>query len=207
MRLTYLDQYHFFNATIMPERPVVVKVGVDGIDDLQKMVGMYPKGDIFAYEADPRNYDKWLNPAKDLGIYLYNYAIGPTAGGKMKLYRFVNTVSNSEFPRHTHDPNCKLVDSVEVNTKSIVQVADEVKRNISLLILNCEGGELHIMRALYDESIRKRIDQICVSFHDPRIYATKHREEILTKLEPFYHVFRGNCPHGGIPDYLLILRK
>lgn len=201
MNLIYLDQFHFFNSTIMPENPVIVKVGVDGIDDLVKARYLYKDARIIAYEACPDNFGRWESIAKSGLCEFHNEAVG--AGGPITLYRFKNHVGNSIYARHTKDPNVQYVDHIQVQSVTLKGVVELAGGKIDLLIMNCEGGELPIMRELYDDELREKVAQICVSFHDPRIYDSGKKNEILSRLEPYYHIERGqNCPY--IPDYLMI---
>ena len=202
MKITYLDLYHCFNETIMSKKPTIVKVGVDGLDDLIKAREMYPDADIMAFEADEVNYHRWNGTSnKNKICKMVNCAVG--LSGVARIYRYKNHVGNSTTPRHTFDKGCELVSDETVESISITHVTK--KGYIDLLILNCEGGELPIMRDLYDEKVRDKIGQICVSFHDPRIYPTAKKMEILNKIGKYYTILRGDkCPRGGIADYLMI---
>jgi FkbM family methyltransferase len=206
MKITYLDPYHFFNESIIPDdRPaVLVKVGIVGFTDLDKFRCIYPNSNIIAYEADPDNYSKSKNPEYPSPITRFiNSAVGKS--GSISLHRFTNCVSHSTFPRHTYDPNCVLKDTVVVRSVTLEEVFSENNLDyIDVLILNCEGGELDIMAYLNLERVRNRIGQICVSFHDPRIYQPIHRTKLITALGPYYYIKRGECPRGGIPDWLFI---
>jgi len=77
---------------------------------------------------------------------------------------------------------------------------------IDALILNCQGAEIAIMEQLTSRPLREKIGQICVSFHDPRIYPTKEKARIFGLIGQYYHVIRGENDIGGIPDYLMIRR-
>lgn len=202
MRLTYLDGYHFFNASIMSPSPVIVKVGVDGTQDIWAARALYPSADIRAYEADPKNYTKCAEAVAKLNAVFINKAVGDD--GEIVLHRFVNTVGNSVFPRHTYDRNCRLVDKVTVPSVGIDEVVRDVGGRVDLLVLNCEGGELPIMDAMRDTSVRESVGQICVSFHDPRIYKTELKNKIVRDLGEYYHIIKGQCSTGGIPDQLWI---
>lgn len=202
MNLIYLDEFHFVNESILPEDPSLVKVGVVGQGDIEAFQKLRDTSFCIGYEADDRNFQKELN--KSLFDRFYHMAVG--IDGEVMLHRFKNTVSNSTFPRHTYDVNCKLVDSVPVKSVSIKNVLkDNDLSKLDVLILNCEGGELPILRDLADKDIRDRIGQICVSFHDPRIYPTKEKNKVMDLLCEYYHIIQGK-PNSYIPDYLLIRR-
>lgn len=202
MELVYLDPYHFFNRTIMPDKPVIVKVGVCGTADLEMAGRLYPEARIIGYEADPLNYRKQNDACMTV---FYGNAVGEQK--TVKLYRFANSVSHSIYPRHTYDANCKLLNTIEVASISIDMVMKNIESAIDLLILNCEGGELPILQSLHNKETRDRIAQICVSFHDPRIYPTADRHRITDPVAQYYYAIKGDCPKGGIPDTLLILRR
>jgi FkbM family methyltransferase len=188
------------NESILPEKPSLVKVGVVGQGDIKEFRKLRKESYCIGYEPDTRNFEK--EQAQCEFDVLHNKAVGKD--GEVTLHRFKNTVSNSTFPRHTYDLNCKLVDSVTVKSVSIKTAIQENKIDIlDVLVLNCEGGELPVLRDLVDKSIRDRIGQICVSFHDPRIYPTSAKRDIMEKIGQFYHIIRGK-PNSYIPDYLLI---
>jgi len=200
VNLIYLDEFHFVNESILPENPSLIKVGVVGQGDIEAFQKLREKSFCIGYEADDRNFQKEVN--KSLFDRLYHTAVG--IDGEVTLHRFRNTVSNSTFPRHTYDVNCKLVDSVQVKSVSIkTAMKDNDLEKLDVLILNCEGGELPILRDLVEKETRDRIGQICVSFHDPRIYPSKEKNKIMDSLCEYYHIIIGK-PNSYIPDYLLI---
>jgi len=202
MNIIYLDDYHFINSNILSEDPIVVKVGIVGWIDMFKMRELYPKAWIIGYEPDPDNFRN--DAVVDIpSNKFYCKAVG--IDGHFELNRFTNCVSNSSFERHKYDPNCVLKDKITVDSVSLRTVfAENDISRIDVLILNCEGGELDILPQLADDLIREKIGQICVSFHDPRIYPTEKRREILKMIGGYYHIVRGTNDIGGIPDYLLI---
>lgn len=202
MELIYLDRYHFFNRHIIDtDSPVVVKVGVCGVDDIRKLKQIYPKAVVAGYEACPENFEKQQPAARKYFNLFINSAVGGSE--PVTLYRFKNIVSNSIYPRHRYDPNCVARDKVVIDSISIGKVIEDWKR-VHILILNCEGGELKIMDDLKNKIIRDKIDQICVSFHDPRIYPTSEKQKVFDWAKDWYHIIKGDCQKGGIPDYLLV---
>jgi len=204
MNLIYLDEYHFINSSILrDDKQILVKVGVVGFIDLAKFKKLYPKSMIIAYEADPDNYYKECSESFKYLDKFINCAVGKNK--QIQLNRFTNNVSNSVFPRHKYDPNCVYKDTIFIRSIDIDNVMAENKLDyIDILVLNCEGGELDIMKSLYNENTRNKIGQICVSFHDPRIYPTKEKEKIFNDIGRYYHIIKGTCPKGNVPDYLMI---
>jgi len=204
MELVYLDPYHFFNRTIMPKNPTIMKVGVCGTTaDLVMAKRMYPESKVIGYEADPNNYKAMQPSTKGCVDSFINQAI--SVNPSIILHRFTNSVSHSVYPRHEKEPNCVFVDKIEIPAVTLLTaMKDRNIDRISLLVLNCEGAELEIMRMLKDEELRSRIDQICVSFHNPRIYSDERMEKFVSPVRQHYHVVRGDCPRGGIPDHLMI---
>jgi len=200
MKITYLDKYHYFNETIMPLNPAVVHVGIQDFDVLKKVKELYPNAYLKAVEADPDSFKAHKAEAKKLDIDFHNKALG--SGKKMTLNRFKNRASNSVFDRHEYDTTCELVDSVEVPTITWSQLGSG-----DLLVLNCEGGELYYLNMIVkDLDTRCNFDQICVSFHNPRIYPTEIREKLLEQLESHFHIVVNPHP-TWMPDVLLIKKK
>lgn len=199
MQITYLNPYHVINQELLGDKPSLVKVGVVGTGDLDRFKELYPKGDVIAYEADPDNFNKY-----NTGKYKFHQkAVGN--GGYMEFYKYSNIVSHSTFPRHLKDANCRLVDTITVKSVSLEDILKDNNLNyLDVLILNCEGGELSIMESLKDKKVRDKIGQICVSFHDPRIYPTAKKEKIFDELGQYYEIERGGG--ASIPDYLMCRR-
>ena len=207
MKITYLDRYHCFNSTIMPAQPTIMKVGIAGVtgcDDMRKAKALYPTCRTIAYEADLANFEAMEQKAKGAIDHFIN--LGISLNRKIMLNRYKNSVSNSVYPRHNHESQCELVDTVPILAVTLQEALESNNvEHLHLLILNCEGAELEIMKMLQDEKLRNRIDQICVSFHNTSIYSDERLEEFLGTIRQFYHITRGyDCQKGGIPDWLMI---
>ena len=200
MKITYLDKYHYFNETIMPINPTVVHVGIQDFDVLSEVKELYPEASLKAFEADPKTFKRMKPVAKKLGIDFQNKALA--SGKNMTLNRYKNHASSSVYDRHEFDDSCELIDSVEVPTVSW----NKLGRG-DLLVLNCEGGELYYLDMITRKlETRCKFDQICVSFHDPRIYPTQLKVALLDKLKSHYHIIVNEHP-TWIPDVLLIKKK
>ena len=201
MKIIYLNNYHYFNETIIPENPVMVQVGVaDGVT-VTEFAMKYPSSKIYLYEADP-NRDMVVN--REDTVFINKAVCGNNRPVNFHVYK--NKVSSSMIPRHEFDDNCELVESVKVKGVTINQVMKENKLDrIDLLVLNCEGAELFILDDIIKKKVGEKIAQICVSFHCPRIYPEHERDSRLEKLKETHHII---CePHKeGIPDHLLIRR-
>jgi len=125
--------------------------------------------------------------------------------GVVTLNRYDIAVSHSTF----HRSDRRLLERVEVKAltlQDIFMVYTDMKK-IDLLILNCEGAELYALDELArNPHLASKVVQICVSFHCPRIYPTKRRDDLLDKLSDSFHIHVE--PHPvGIPDHLLLRKQ
>jgi len=60
---------------------------------------------------------------------------------------------------------------------------------IDLLFLNCEGAELDILEEVITKpDVRKKIGQLCVSFHGNRIYPSDRTINMVQKMSEFFWV-------------------
>jgi FkbM family methyltransferase len=204
MKFTYLNESHFINESILKDVPSLIKIGIIGILDLIKFKKLYPESKIITYEADEYNYlyNSKIIEHNNTVTTAYNKAVGKT--GLIPFYIFKNPQSNSIYPRHTLSNKCVLLKSVNINSINIEQVFNENNLEyLDVLILNCEGGEIPILLDIINKKLFNKIGQICVAFHDPRIYPTENKKNIINKLKNHYNVFQGKATRH-IPEYLLI---
>ena len=88
-------------------------------------------------------------------------------------------------------PKYKVVE----NRSVIVTPFDSVLQHmddeiIDLLLIDCEGGELHILdRIIQSASVRRCVRQFCVEWHDvyAGFYPTSKRLELERQLEEYYY--------------------
>jgi len=81
-------------------------------------------------------------------------------------------------------------------------LAESCIGEIDLLLLNCEGAELHALRELAEDTeLRVRVRQICTSFHCDHCatYPAEERDKLLAALLPYYGYQVGT---QSIPYYL-----
>lgn len=208
MKLTYLNNYHFFNETIMPEKPTVVQIGLMGAGHLKNLIAKYPDAEVHALEADPQNSDAMMDETEDLGVHLWDGALTAKCV-ETTLYQYKHGVSSSVFPRHEITPKNpdygKLKSSVKVDGTTLTQFFKDIRvKYVDLLIMNCEGAELFALNEIIKKkTLREKIAQICVSFHSPRIYTQEERDNVIAGLLDTHHHFVGKkCP--SIPDHLFI---
>ena len=208
MKLTYLNEYHFFNETIMPDNPMVVQIGLMGADHLKNLRAKYPGAEIHALEADPQNSDDMMGDAEALEIHLWEGALSQKSV-EGTLYQYKSGVASSLFPRHEITPDNpeygKLRSSVKVDGTTLMQFFKDIRvKYVDLLIMNCEGAELFALNEIIKKkTLREKIAQICVSFHSPRIYTQEERDNVIAGLlDTHHHLVGKKCP--GIPDHLFI---
>ncbi|MHC1572523.1 MAG: FkbM family methyltransferase [Methanosarcinales archaeon] len=208
MKITYLDKYHYFNASIMPVNPTMVHVGVFGASSFEVFNGLYPKSRMIAYEADPTNFKAMEPFLSALGVEFHNMALNHETV-PATLFEYGSSLSHSLFPRHeSSHQRMELKAEVVVQGVTLSDIVDrDVESHIHLLILNCEGAEVFAIDSLLTNAdLRSSIDQICVSFHAPRIYPMDRKRGMIKDLEKYYHVVTEK--HSvGIPDVLLIKKR
>ena len=197
-----LDEYFFFHPEQMRAKPVMMEIGAITPDRTAKFFDYYPGGQAVFVEPDPDNFKKLagLIPSRGL-VTLVNDALA-AEDGPVTLYRFGHEQQHSTFPRHETE-GMKLAGTVTVRGKRLRTLLDENQiAELDLLLLNCEGAELHALRELVaDASLRARVRQICVGFHCEHVktYPTAERDKLLAALDPLYTWQTG---HANIPYYL-----
>lgn len=202
MKITYLNDYHYFDSSSMPQDPVVVQVGVYQDPSLSKIRELYPKAEIWAYEAAPKNYEAMQKGMEEIKAHSDNRALS-LAGGSVPLNIYTNPVSNSLFNREGGEYILTERLIVEgISPRGLV--SNTYSKCIDLIILNCEGAEIFFLEELLiSEWLRDRVAQVCVSLHAPRIYSTERKQALLKGLGEFYHVVE-EPQKIYIPDVLLV---
>ena len=197
MKITYVTDYHYFNSTIVEGKPTMVHVGVFDDESFIKFKKLYPEAVMKGYEADPKNFKAVKERVTSAGASLHNTAVTETEG-RVKLNRYTNSVSHSIFKRTDQE----FVDEVSVRSTTIGKILSKLGY-IDVLILNCEGSEVGILVDILNNGLMDKIGQMCVSFHNSRIYPTYVRNNIEAQLSKLCHIVR--CPRQqGVPDVLFI---
>ena len=198
MKITYLNDYHYFNETIMPVNPIMVQVGVLDTVTAKRFKELYPESIMIGYEADPSNYNTMKKDAKKVGMTLVHKAVF-SDDSPVQLNIFDTAVSSSLYTRA--DLGLREVVSIKSITLRKVLSSQKIPR-IDLLVLNCEGSELDILKYLL-ENPDIFVRQCCVSFHCPRIYPMDCRDAIITQMQDSHFVVK-ELHKEGIPDILFI---
>ena len=169
------------NMYRLPKNPkVVIDVGahIGGTSILAASMG----ATVYAFEPEDYNYDLLcknveLNNIDD--IFCIKLGVGEP--GKHTLFihpRNSGAATTVEYPRMRQLEQCQ-------QTIEIISIHDVFERynieHCDVLKMDCEGGEIAILRDL-DEELIKKIDRISLEFHDKDIW----KDELYPKLIKYY---------------------
>lgn len=195
-----INRDYFYNEHLISEKPLFIEVGLWTIENLTYLNKQHPNSRLRAYEADPDNYKILVKNNNLPNLKTYHKAVGWETG-KMQFYKYEFPAWHSMYPKHTIDMR-KKVATIEVDA---VSINDIIQEPVDLLILNCEGCEIAVMNSLIrSESLRNNINQMCTSFHEGKCYDKQVKENYLTLLRKYYHVFTNT---DNVVHYYLFIRK
>lgn len=207
MNLTYIDPYFFYDADRMPESPVVMEIGVFTANTSRVLLSRYPKARVVLIEADPANFAELARVTAGMQVERHHLALAETDAA-CKVYHYGCEYCHSTFPRHEKE-GLALYSTAMVQGYSLRGMLDALQIGcVDLLNLNCEGAEIHALRALCDdEALSARVEQVCTSFHCDHIslYPKSVREDLCARLSERYATHVGNFKE--IPYYLFTRKR
>jgi len=160
---------------------VVIDVGahIGGTSILAASMG----ATVYAFEPEDYNYEL-LCQNIDLNIVggvVHPIKLGVGEPGKHTLFihpRNSGAATTVEYPRMRQLEQCQ-------QTIEIISIHDVFERynieHCDVLKMDCEGGEIAILRDL-DEELIKKIDRISLEFHNKDIW----KDELYPKLIKYY---------------------
>jgi len=190
---------------------VVVDVGAHiGCYTLLASLKLKGRGKVYAYEPDPGNYDLL---ERNISINHCSIAKAYNKGifkerRRIKLYQYARgnklLSGNSSFssfqPKAVYD--ARIVKTIEVECITLEDVFNENSlERINVLKMDCEGAEYEILFSTSEEILR-RIDRICLEYHDHLSQTYSHKDlirflsELGFKVE--HHVLKTSVPHTGM---------
>lgn len=205
MNLVRYYKWHFFDADLMPERPVIVHAGLAFIDPIREIWQLYPKARMIALEPQSKNFRDMVTLAveENIPVCLHRLALA-SDNGRFLLNVYESKQAHSLFPKHRFkkrygEPREEMCFGI-----TLAQLLDLVGEPINLLVMNCEGGELYAFEQLQDPAVRSVISQICVAFHGGKAYPVSIEKNLLTWARQYYTVIEGKWKKGEDMDYLFI---
>lgn len=191
------------------EGDTVVDIGAHiGCYSLLASFELKGKGKIYAYEPDPDNYSLLvrninINYPYSSVIKAYNKAIGGYRR-RVKLYRYIEGGKIVSYKTSIHLPkfNESLVNRIykpiEVEVITLRDIFDDNDLDrINVLKVDCEGMEYEILFNT-PEDILKRIDRICLEYHDLLTDPYSH-EDLLTFLSKVGFMVQHYIPPKSAP--------
>jgi FkbM family methyltransferase len=186
-----IDNHFFYNPHILPQNPIIVEVGSFTGKNGISLLSRFPESTIVIYEASSDNFKLLSNSLNEYPqISIHNKAITGFVG-EITLYEFEGAVgSSSIYERPEIQKKRKLHKQYPVRCIDLYQALVENKiEKIDLLLLNCEGSETQILKSISGRpDLMKKIQQICVSFHDGRIYPSAIKDKYIQSLKQYYTV-------------------
>jgi len=187
--LEYIDAYFFYNPIVLPDNPIIVEIGSFTGKNAINLSKRFKDSTILVYEASETAFNKLSKAVKNIpnctavNKALTNYC------GKILFHEFKGVPrSSSIYSRPKTQKEHKLIKQTLVNCTNIAGVLeDNAISHIDLLLLNCEGAEIPILQDLYDNpSIQTKVNQVCASFHDGKIYPREISLKITKELSTVY---------------------
>jgi FkbM family methyltransferase len=183
------DTYMYFASNILPDNPVIIEVGsIHGAHGIKLCKKFNNKLTMIAYEAGAENYVSLVRGVDSSSAPIFACRAAVTGhDGMVDFFEFTEESSNSIYPRHEKEGRHLR------RTSNIRAISLETAINenccpcIDLLFLNCEGAELGILEEVLNKStLRKKIGQLCVSFHGGRIYSQEETTRMIQRMSEFF---------------------
>ena len=141
---------------------------------------------VYAFEPDPWTVEKLQDAVRDLPNVTVVEAAAGVIDGVMPLYR------SAKFD---HDPekgslsatviaektNVQETPAAEVKQIDLPRYLSDLDRDIAIVKMDIEGGEVSLMEALLDHPVLARIGHIFVETHETRVPALAPRSIALRR--------------------------
>lgn len=213
------DKYMYYAANMLPDNPTIVEVGsIHGAHSI-KLCNRFYKDyryglTMIAYEAGKENFETLCQGISHVfpgsgGVFYRpvtpHRAAVTGSDGEVEFFEFAEVSSNSIYPRHIGEGR-RLRRTSKVRSVSLETIMAENKcPSIDLLFLNCEGGEVGVLKeVLAKPELRARMGQLCVSFHGGRIYPQGETVSLVEQMSEFFWVVE---EQNDWPCHLFINRE
>jgi FkbM family methyltransferase len=192
--LRHLDQY-------LPagQPDVVLDVGANIGLYSSRVMELYPRARVYAFEPHAVSFKRLSEPARRLGFQAFNVAVSEVAG-QAELYNRPGTNSESA----SLQPGVIEAGTGGPVVSSAVQVArldDFVRthglRYVSLLKIDTEGHELSVLRGAAEILAAGQVDAVQFEFNRMHVISRVFLRDIREALSGFY--FYRLLPDGLVP--------
>lgn len=167
----------------------------------------FPQAQIFAFEPDPRNYDKLVhNLDGEDRAHLAPFALSSETGSS-EFFIGINDYTSSLFPRETesrryYNRQYEMESSTTVLTETLDNLFAEKVDKIDILKMDTQGGELNVLRGA-EKLLRDGSISIIVSefFFIPHYHGVPLLNETWTHLRErgyeLFDLFKGPKGQNG----------
>jgi FkbM family methyltransferase len=150
-----LDLFEF--QTKFP-RPIIVDIGAFVGVSAKKYVYMYPNAELYLFEPVTKFFNELLgNFQENKNVVCFNKAI--TVDGR-NVEIIIDGAASSTFLSTSESLLKESCESI-----SVEQMLNLCGRKISLLQINCEGGEYAILNKLFELNLIDQIENINIQYH------------------------------------------
>jgi len=185
--------FYLADRTMLPPDPVVLKIGETSAAGVRLTRKHVPTGRQVLYDADPLVVAELEaeNFPPDVTVRLGALA---AERGPVTFYRYTHRTASSLEPLHL-EGKYELASELTVPGRRLVDMLDENGIEVlDLLMMNIEGGELHVFRELCEhDALAARVRQVSVSCHTQemrRIYEPSVRDDLFSNLKRKYELTR-----------------
>ena len=147
---------------------------------------------IYAFEPNPKNFDKLLKNINDKRFKAYNLAVG-NYDGEIKLYDKNKVGSDNTCFNEKIIVDVYNAVPVEIKTEIIKLDSFTIKNNINyieLLKVDVEGYELEVLKGASNLINEKRIKAIQFEFNSMNIYSRVFFKDFYDLLNRNYNMYR-----------------
>jgi FkbM family methyltransferase len=174
----YVSGEQFIIEKVLPElitckSPVLFDVGAfDGSFSIE-LRNSYPEADIYAFEPNPRTYEKALSNHIDTSVHCYCLGVG-SAQGKGKIYDYADNPASqhaSAFPEVFSDLH-HAGETIAVDFEIVSMDEFCAERNvekIDFLKIDTEGYELEVLKGAQKLIANRRIQIIQFEFNEMNV--------------------------------------
>lgn len=189
------NEVSYEDKLVRPEG-LIVMIGCEGSRTVELLRKTFPYCKIEVYDPLIENISAVQNiPMVDANLAAVGDIKGKGTFGTVHVLDRKDATTLEVVP-----PKYKVVENRSVIITPFDNVIDHLGDEIiDLLLIDCEGGELHIIeRIIQSTSIRRRVRQFCVEWHCVYrgFYPTKMRTDLATKLEEYYWYIQMKDPQN-----------
>jgi FkbM family methyltransferase len=166
-----LDLFNFSNTG----KPIIIDIGAFTGVSAKRFTKLYPDAKLYLFEPLQIYYLELSNNfLGNKNVECQNLAI--TADGR-SVEIYVDGAASSSLSANNVDVELEVCNSISVS-----EMISNFEEQIDLIQINCEGGEYEILRAMADEKLFEKVNNLNIQFHYLSISNIVLRWKIVREL-------------------------